>query len=181
MASPGKNSNAMRRIRPHTWLECSSGSSPSASVGCAGWHFAPDVDQGAAVYELKTENCRFTSSSGKPPASDTESPQYRRRPNKQEAVSEEALFVFFLKCKLLDPMRVVGPCGLEPQTSCVSSRRSNQLSYGPIPIGVTSSLQAITPNLLFTLKSRALLLYCVNAGTSSTHNNLQGCWGLPST
>jgi hypothetical protein len=55
---------------------------------------------------LNTENCRFTSSSGKPPASDTESPQYRRRPNKQEAVSEEALFVFFLKCKLLDPMRV---------------------------------------------------------------------------
>jgi hypothetical protein len=37
--------------------------------------------------------------------------------------------------------RVVGPCGPEPQTSCVSSRRSNQLSYGPIPIGVTSSLQ----------------------------------------
>jgi hypothetical protein len=26
---------------------------------------------------------------------------------------------------------VVGPWGLEPQTSCVSSRRSNQLSYGP--------------------------------------------------
>jgi hypothetical protein len=24
-------------------------------------------------------------------------------------------------------------------------------------------------------------LYRVNAGTSSTHNNLQGCWGLPST
>ena len=26
---------------------------------------------------------------------------------------------------------MVGPCGFEPQTSCVSSRRSNQLSYGP--------------------------------------------------
>jgi hypothetical protein len=35
----------------------------------------------------------------------------------------EAFFAFFLKCKLLDPKRVVGPCGLEPQTSCVSSRR----------------------------------------------------------
>jgi hypothetical protein len=33
-----------------------------------------------------------------------------------------AFFVFVLKCKLLDPMRVVGPCGLEPQTSCVSSK-----------------------------------------------------------
>ncbi len=29
-------------------------------------------------------------------------------------------------------LEVVGPCGLEPQTSCVSSRRSNQLSYGPV-------------------------------------------------
>lgn len=26
---------------------------------------------------------------------------------------------------------MVGLCGLEPQTSCVSSRRSNQLSYKP--------------------------------------------------
>lgn len=26
---------------------------------------------------------------------------------------------------------MVGSCGLEPQTSCVSSRRSNQLSYEP--------------------------------------------------
>jgi hypothetical protein len=27
---------------------------------------------------------------------------------------------------------MVGPGGLEPLTSCVSSRRSNQLSYGPV-------------------------------------------------
>jgi hypothetical protein len=26
---------------------------------------------------------------------------------------------------------MVGPCGLEPQTSSVSRMRSNQLSYGP--------------------------------------------------
>ena len=32
---------------------------------------------------------------------------------------------------LIERMRVVGPGGLEPLTSCVSSRRSNQLSYGP--------------------------------------------------
>ena len=29
---------------------------------------------------------------------------------------------------------MVGLCRLELQTSCVSSRRSNQLSYGPLPI-----------------------------------------------
>jgi hypothetical protein len=40
---------------------------------------------------------------------------------------------------------MVGPWGLEPQTSSVSRTRSNQLSYGPIPIGATLSPQAITP------------------------------------
>ena len=47
---------------------------------------------------------------------------------------------------------MVGPWGLEPQTSTVSTR-SNQLSYGPIPIGATSSLRAITPNFLITPES----------------------------
>jgi hypothetical protein len=32
-------------------------------------------------------------------------------------------------CKLLKGL--VGPCGLEPQTSTVSRWRSSQLSYGP--------------------------------------------------
>lgn len=27
---------------------------------------------------------------------------------------------------------VMGPCGIEPQTSCTSSMRSSQLSYEPI-------------------------------------------------
>jgi hypothetical protein len=31
--------------------------------------------------------------------------------------------------------RMVGPCGLEPQTSTVSRWRSSQLSYGPITTG----------------------------------------------
>ena len=40
---------------------------------------------------------------------------------------------------------MVGPCRLELQTSCVSSRRSNQLSYGPIAFGVTFPTQTIRP------------------------------------
>jgi hypothetical protein len=43
---------------------------------------------------------------------------------------------------------MVGSCGLEPQTSSVSRTRSNQLSYGPIPIGATLSVQWDAPNLL---------------------------------
>jgi hypothetical protein len=31
------------------------------------------------------------------------------------------------------------------------------------------------------VRARTADLYRVNAGISSTHNNLQGCWGLPST
>ena len=31
-------------------------------------------------------------------------------------------------------LRMVGPCGLEPQTSTVSRWRSSQLSYGPTDV-----------------------------------------------
>jgi hypothetical protein len=40
---------------------------------------------------------------------------------------------------------MVGPNGLEPSTSSVSGRRSNQLSYGPIAYGVTALTQTIRP------------------------------------
>jgi hypothetical protein len=40
---------------------------------------------------------------------------------------------------------MVGPCRLELQTSCVSSRRSNQLSYGPLLTGATFPTQTIRP------------------------------------
>jgi hypothetical protein len=40
---------------------------------------------------------------------------------------------------------MVGPNGLEPSTSSVSGKRSNQLSCGPIPTGVTSPTQTIRP------------------------------------
>jgi integrase len=40
---------------------------------------------------------------------------------------------------------MVGPNGLEPSTSSVSGRRSNQLSYGPITNGATFPTQAIRP------------------------------------
>jgi hypothetical protein len=40
---------------------------------------------------------------------------------------------------------MVGPNGLEPSTSSVSGKRSNQLSYGPIAYGVTSPTQTIRP------------------------------------
>src|SRR5207244_10960113 len=39
--------------------------------------------------------------------------------------------------------KMVGPGGLEPLTSSVSRKRSNQLSYGPIAYGVTSATQTI--------------------------------------
>jgi hypothetical protein len=42
-------------------------------------------------------------------------------------------------------LKMVGPNGLEPSTSSVSGRRSNQLSYGPIPTGVTFPTKAIRP------------------------------------
>ena len=42
-------------------------------------------------------------------------------------------------------LEMVGPCGLEPQTSSVSRTRSNQLSYGPLVLGVTSATQTISP------------------------------------
>src|SRR5215469_13246055 len=42
--------------------------------------------------------------------------------------------------------RMVGPCGLEPQTSTVSRERSNQLSYGPNDAGTISQATAILPH-----------------------------------
>jgi hypothetical protein len=42
-------------------------------------------------------------------------------------------------------LKMVGPNGLEPSTSSVSGRRSNQLSYGPIAFGATSATQTIRP------------------------------------
>ena len=42
-------------------------------------------------------------------------------------------------------LEMVGPNGLEPSTSSVSGKRSNQLSYGPKPTGVTFPTQAIRP------------------------------------
>ncbi len=40
---------------------------------------------------------------------------------------------------------MVGPNGLEPSTSSVSGKRSNQLSYGPIAFGATLPTQVIKP------------------------------------
>jgi len=42
------------------------------------------VDRGAAFYELDTESYRSSASRPKPKSSDTESPQYRSRPNTQQ-------------------------------------------------------------------------------------------------
>jgi hypothetical protein len=42
-------------------------------------------------------------------------------------------------------LEMVGPNGLEPSTSSVSGKRSNQLSYGPTLTGVTFPTQAIRP------------------------------------
>lgn len=42
-------------------------------------------------------------------------------------------------------LEMVGPCGLEPQTSSVSRTRSNQLSYGPLAFGAKRPTQAIRP------------------------------------
>jgi hypothetical protein len=44
-------------------------------------------------------------------------------------------------------VEMVGPNGLEPSTSSVSGRRSNQLSYGPIAYGATSLTQTIRPQI----------------------------------
>ena len=50
---------------------------------------------------------------------------------------------------------MVGPNGLEPSTSSVSGKRSNQLSYGPMPTGVTFPTQAIRPQILIADKAHS--------------------------
>ena len=50
---------------------------------------------------------------------------------------------------------MVGPNGLEPSTSSVSGRRSNQLSYGPIPTGATSQLKRLDPRIPTTRKAHS--------------------------
>ena len=55
-------------------------------------------------------------------------------------------------------LEMVGPNGLEPSTSSVSGKRSNQLSYGPIPIGVTLPTQAIDASTLEAQKDMALAI-----------------------
>lgn len=42
---------------------------------------------------------------------------------------------------------MVGPGGLEPLTSSVSRKRSNQLSYGPIAYRITTLIQMIRPQI----------------------------------
>ena len=49
-------------------------------------------------------------------------------------------------CNLLEDM--VGPGGLEPLTSSVSRKRSNQLSYGPLAFwGETSEHKQLGPKI----------------------------------
>ena len=45
---------------------------------------------------------------------------------------------------------MVDPCGLEPQTSSVSRKRSNQLSYGSISVNDYLKLLAELPALICT-------------------------------
>ena len=42
---------------------------------------------------------------------------------------------------------MVGPCGLEPQTSSVSRTRSNQLSYGPLVLGLHLQRKRLAPKI----------------------------------
>ena len=59
---------------------------------------------------------------------------------------------------------MVGPCGLEPQTSSVSGKRSNQLSYGPVPTGANFLTQtcgvAIGKAMFSALESCKADIYC---------------------
>ena len=48
---------------------------------------------------------------------------------------------------------MVGPNGLEPSTSCVSGKRSNQLSYGPIPAGAIFPTKQLGPKILIACKA----------------------------
>jgi hypothetical protein len=50
---------------------------------------------------------------------------------------------------------MVGPNGLEPSTSSVSGKCSNQLSYGPIPTGATFPTQTIRPRFLIARKAHS--------------------------
>jgi hypothetical protein len=50
---------------------------------------------------------------------------------------------------------MVGPCGLEPQTSSVSRMRSNQLSYGPLASGQKLRYKQLGPKILIACKAHS--------------------------
>ena len=72
---------------------------------------------------------------------------------------------------------MVGPCRLELQTSCVSSRRSNQLSYGPLPTKSTLHSQHFNPRI--PIPSRVLNDRTVSKSKYSVIQQLTGYLGLP--
>jgi hypothetical protein len=56
---------------------------------------------------------------------------------------------------------MVGPCGLEPQTSTVSRWRSSQLSYGPIAIGKFSTASGCCgPRPLLSRRALSMSAHC---------------------
>jgi hypothetical protein len=61
---------------------------------------------------------------------------------------------------------VVGPRELESLTSCVSSRRSNQLSYGP----------AFTANLQYTIPRSNVIQIAVLGAAASILSTSGGNW-----
>ena len=64
-----------------------------------------------------------------------------------------------IPCKSLKTL--VGPTELESVTSCVSSRRSNQLSYGPV---VEDVLESSTVRALGAVRGTAGMLGTTRAG-----------------
>ena len=46
---------------------------------------------------------------------------------------------------------MVGPGGLEPLTSSVSRKRSNQLSYGPVPATASSLARVVLGKVRLTI------------------------------